>query len=58
MDDAFRNSEAAIKKAGIIYSTKQIMDLIANGVKHIQVYTMNKPGVAAGIMNNLSELLK
>lgn len=58
MVDAFSDNEAAMKQAGIIYATKQIMDLIANGVKHIHVYTMNKPDVAAGIMNNLSELLK
>ena len=44
--------------AGIIYATEQIVDLIANGIKHIHVYTMNNPEVAGGIMNNLSEILK
>ena len=36
---------------------EQIIDLIANGVKHIHVYTMNDPEVAAGIQNNLSEII-
>ena len=47
-----------MKQAGIIYATEQIVDLIANGIKHIHVYTMNKPSVAAAIMGNLSEVLK
>ena len=45
-------------QAGIIYATEQIIDLVANGVRHIHVYTMNKPEVAAGIMKNLSEILR
>ena len=56
--DRFGNDPEAMKQAGIAYATEQIIDLIANGVKHIHVYTMNKPDVAEGIMNNLSELLK
>ena len=47
-----------MKQAGIIYASEQIIDLIANGVKHIHVYTMNNPDVAEGIMNNVSEILK
>ena len=39
-------------------SNKQIIDLLANGVTHIHVYTMNKPDIAAAILNNLSEILK
>lgn len=58
MVDAFGDNEPAMKQAGIIYATEQITDLIANGVKHIHVYTMNKPDVAKGIMDNLSEILK
>ena len=48
----------AMKQAGIAYATDQIIDLLANGVKHIHVYSMNKPDVAAGIQRNLSEILK
>ena len=46
-----------MKQAGIIYATEQIIDLIANGIRHVHVYTMNKPEVAASIMANLSEIL-
>lgn len=58
MVDAFGNNPEIMKQVGIIYASEQIIDLIANGVKHIHVYTMNKPDVAAGIMNNISEILK
>ena len=56
--DRFGNNEAAMKQAGIAYATDQIIDLLANGVKHIHVYSMNKPEIAAGIQANLSEILK
>lgn len=55
--DRFGDSEQAMRQAGIAYATDQIIDLMANGVKNIHVYSMNKPDVAEGIMNNLSELL-
>jgi methylenetetrahydrofolate reductase (NADPH) len=47
-----------MQQAGIIYASEQIIDLIANGVKHIHVYSMNKPMVAAGIMASLKGILK
>lgn len=56
--DRFGDNEAAMKQAGIAYATDQIIDLLANGVKHIHVYSMNKPEIAAGIQANLSEILK
>ena len=55
--DYFGESPAAMKQAGIIYATEQIIDLIANGIRHIHVYTMNKPEVAEGIMKSLSGIL-
>ncbi|MBR6220534.1 MAG: methylenetetrahydrofolate reductase, partial [Clostridia bacterium] len=55
--DCFGDTPAAMKQAGVVYATEQIIDLIANGVRHIHVYTMNKPEVAASIMANLSEVL-
>ena len=55
--DCFGQDPAAMKQAGIVYATEQIIDLIANGVRHIHVYTMNKPEVAASIMANLSVIL-
>lgn len=54
----FGDTEAAMKQAGIAYATDQIIDLMANGVNHIHVYSMNKPQVAKGIQDNLSEILK
>lgn len=55
--DHFGGDPASMKQAGIVYATEQIIDLIANGIRHIHVYTMNKPDVAAGIMRNLSAIL-
>lgn len=54
--DRFGDSPAAMKQAGIAYATEQIVDLIANGVSHIHIYTMNKPDVAGAIFENLSEI--
>lgn len=56
--DRFGDSEEAMKQAGIAYATDQIIDLLANGVKNIHVYSMNKPEIAKGIQHNLSEILK
>ncbi|MBQ7433736.1 MAG: methylenetetrahydrofolate reductase [Lachnospiraceae bacterium] len=55
--DRFGGNPAAMKQAGIAYATEQIIDLIANGVDHIHVYTMNKPEIAAQIQANLSEII-
>lgn len=55
--DRFGDNPAAMKQAGIAYATEQIIDLIANHVNGIHVYSMNKPDVAAQIKNNLSEIL-
>ena len=56
--DRFGDNPAAMKEAGIAYATEQIIDLIANGVNGIHVYSMNKPDVAAKIQDNLREILK
>jgi methylenetetrahydrofolate reductase (NADPH) len=56
--DRFGDDPAAMKQAGIAYATEQIIDLIANGVSHIHIYTMNKPDIAEKIMNNLSDIIK
>ena len=56
--DKFGDTPDAMKQAGIAYATDQIIDLIANGIRHIHVYSMNKPEVAAGIQANLSEIIK
>ncbi len=55
--DRYSDNPAALKQAAIAYATDQIIDLLANGVEHIHVYTMNKPDVAAQIQHNLSEII-
>ena len=55
--DKFGTSPDAMKQAGIIYATDQIIDLFANGITNVHVYSMNKPEVAAKIQSNLSDIL-
>ena len=52
--DKFGSDPDAMKQAGIAYATDQIIDLFANGIKNVHVYSMNKPDVAAKIQDNLS----
>ena len=56
--DRFGDNPAAMKQAGIAYATEQIIDLIANHVNGIHVYSMNKPDVAAQIKGSLSEIIR
>lgn len=56
--DRFGEDPDAMKQAGIIYATDQIIDLIANGMNHIHIYSMNKPEVAEAIIGNLSAIIK
>lgn len=56
--ERFADDPAALKQAGIAYATDQIIDLIANGVNNVHIYTMNKPDVAGAILDNLSEIYK
>ena len=55
--DRFGSAPEAMKHAGIIYACDQIIDLFANGIRHVHVYTMNKPDVAASIQEILSGML-
>lgn len=55
--DRFGADPAAMKQAGIAYATDQIIDLYANGITNVHVYSMNKPDVAAKIRDNLSDIL-
>ncbi|MCF0122736.1 MAG: methylenetetrahydrofolate reductase [NAD(P)H] [Ruminiclostridium sp.] len=55
--DKFRDRPDAMKQAGIVYAAEQIVDLVANGVRGIHVYTMNKPDVAAKLRDSLSQVL-
>ncbi len=55
--DKFGYSPSAMKQAGIAYATDQIIDLFANGITNVHVYSMNNPDVAKKIQSNLSEIL-
>ena len=55
--DRFGDDNEAMREAGIAYATEQIIDLFANGVRAVHVYSMNRPEVAKQIMNNLSHIL-
>lgn len=56
--EKFADKPEALQQAGIAYATGQIIDLIANGFSHVHIYTMNRPEIIGGIMNNLSEIVK
>ena len=55
--DKFGSKPDAMAQAGIAYATEQIIDLYANGVNGVHIYSMNKPWVARAIKNNLSDIL-
>ena len=55
--DRYGDNPEAMKQAGIAYATDQIIDLFANGITNVHVYSMNKPDVAAAIQRNLSDIL-
>ena len=55
--DKFGNTPSAMKQAGIAYATDQIIDLFANGITNVHVYSMNKPDVAEAIQKNLSDII-
>ncbi len=55
--DRFGDNPDGMKQAGIAYATEQIIDLFANGINHVHIYTMNRPDVAGSIMKNLSNII-
>ena len=55
--DKFGSTPLAMKQAGIAYAIDQIIDLYANGISHVHVYSMNKPDVAAKIQMGISDIL-
>ena len=56
--DKFGSDPFAMRQAGIAYATDQIIDLYANGVLNVHLYSMNKPDIAAAIQSNVSEIIK
>lgn len=55
--DRFGDDPRRMKQAGIVYATEQIIDLMANGINNIHIYTMNKPDVAEKIILGLSDII-
>ena len=58
MVERFGDDPASMRQAGIAFATEQIIDLIANGVNNIHIYTMNRPDIAGKIIDNISEIRK
>ena len=55
--DRFGSNNAAMKQAGIVYATEQIVDLLANDVNNIHIYTMNKPDIAEKITQGIGDII-
>ena len=54
----YENNPEALRDAGIAYAINQIVDLIANGVDGIHLYTMNNAYVAKRITEAVSSLIE
>ena len=58
MISRFEQNPTALRDAGIAYAIDQIVDLIAQGVEGIHLYTMNDPDVARRISQAVENLRK
>ena len=58
MIDKFGDNPAAMQQAGVAYATEQVIDLIANGIRGVHIYTMNKPHIAEAIMRNIACIVR
>lgn len=56
--ERYGDNPEAMKQAGIAYATEQIIDLYANGIRAVHVYSMNKPDVAGKILSNISSIIE
>ncbi|MDY2983912.1 methylenetetrahydrofolate reductase [NAD(P)H] [Synergistes jonesii] len=54
---AYGHNSMAMREAGIAYATSQIIDLLAEGVDGIHLYTMNLPEIAKRICENIRGVL-
>ena len=55
--ERYGDNPSAMLQAGIAYATEQIIDLFANGINAVHVYSMNRPEVAAKIRENVSDII-
>ncbi len=56
--DRYGSKPEAMKQAGIAFATEQIIDLYANGINAVHIYTMNKPDIAKAITDNVSYIIQ
>lgn len=54
----YENNPDAMRSAGIAYAVDQIIDLCANGVDGIHLYTMNNPTIARKIAESVSSVIR
>lgn len=57
MMERYEHDPESIRDAGIAYAVDQIVDLIAQGVDGIHLYTMNNPYIAARIYESIHRLI-
>ena len=55
--DKYGDTENDYETGGGYICLRQIIDLLANGVKNIHIYSMNKPEIAKGIQDNLKGII-
>lgn len=51
--DRYKDDKAAIEEIGLIFTSYQILDLIANDVDGIHIYSMNKSEFIGKLMDNI-----
>ena len=56
--DRYGSKPEAMKQAGVAFATEQIIDLYANGINAVHIYTMNKPDIAKAITDNVSYIVQ
>ncbi|MBO4264758.1 MAG: methylenetetrahydrofolate reductase [NAD(P)H] [Clostridia bacterium] len=55
--DKYADKPEALMQAGIAFATEQAIDLYANGINAVHIYSMNNPLVAAAIKENVSNII-
>ena len=58
MIQRYGDNEEAMRDAGIAYAVDQVIDLIANGVDGIHLYTMNNPYIARKISESIEKVIR
>ena len=55
--ERYGDDPAAMLQAGIAFATEQIIDLYANGINAVHIYSMNRPEVARKIQENVKDII-